>query len=155
MKFKNLSPSFLILSFVIVALLFFVCGLGLGLRKVGHYKEALNYYAPMPEEVYTVDGEILSLGQDSLVVRGPSLKDRWTSADQIKLVDYNVTIDQNTKITRTEVAVDPSKSRTTTLTLAELQIGNKISLRSKENIAETTNLTATLIDLAIFPNLEE
>ena len=148
----------LITLFIITALVFLVIGIKIGniqsSSKVANYEEILDYYAPIPEEVYVVDGEITSVSKDSLVLKVPALDEHLLPDKEAKMVDYKIMLDENTKITRTEVNLDPAKTKTITLTIAELKVGDMVGVKSKENAVSSTELTAVLIDLTIYPKLD-
>ncbi len=147
-----------IIFIIIIGTAIIFLGLGIEIGKIlnknkliTEYQELLDHYFPPLAEVYTIKGKIIAVKENMIVVEAPNPGKRIILDKEEKLVRYNIKIDENTKITRTEVDVNPKKTKITDLSLNDLQKGDTVSIRSKENIIGKTEFTASLIDLVIFP----
>ena len=161
---KKKKVSYLILIIIAVVVGIGCLGAGIKIGSIGTKlaknkleicEKTLDYYAPIPEEVYTITGTIASVGKDEIVLKAVSPTERMVKGQEPKMIDYKIKIDKNTKITKTKINIDPRKSKTYDIKLGDLKKGDKISVRTKENIvnAENNELTATLIDLSVFPKI--
>ena len=147
-----------IIFIIIIGTAIIFLGLGIEIGKIlnknkliTEYQKLLDHYFPPLAEVYTIEGKIIAIKENMIIVEAPNPGKRIILDKKEELVRYNIKIDENTKITRTEVDVNPKKTKITDLSLNDLQKGDTVSIRSKENIIGKTEFTASLIDLVIFP----
>lgn len=113
----------------------------------------LDYYAPIPDELYSIKGKIILIKENTITLEAPSPIERRVPGEELSMVTYKIAIDENTKITKTELDPAPKKTRITDLILEDLKTGDEITVRSNENLIETTELTTTLIEIIIFPEI--
>lgn len=155
MTIKN-KPLFIIV-FVLALIVCFVLGTKVGKlllsSKISEYEKMLDYYAPIPTELYSISGKILSIQDKIITLEATSPTERKIPGKEATMVDYKVSVTDNTRINKTVVNINPEKTKITNLKLSDLKVGDKVAVRTIENIVSTTNLTGDLINLIIFPKI--
>jgi len=148
---------FLIAIFLVVTVVCLAIGIKIGRaplnNKIAEYEKILDYYAPIPDELYAITGKIISIEENLIILEAVSPVEREIPDKEPVMINYKVKINNDTKITKTQININPRKTKITDLILKDLKAGDNVSVRSKENIIKNTELTATLIDLIIFPEI--
>lgn len=156
---KEKKPTILItvILIIVVGIICFALGLKIGelilKNRIAEYEKMLDYYAPIPVELYSIEGKIILIKENTITLEAPSPTERKVPGEELAVVTYKITVDENTKITKTELDPAPKRTKITDLTLEDLKTGDEITVRSNENLVETTELTATLIEIIIFPEI--
>lgn len=140
----------LIVVLIIVGLAFYAIGFKAGIKKgessmenrINQYKEILDYYNPISENIYDIFGEVTDIQNKTLsvetTVREPyTLPENWPK----KIIKVQVT--DETKINK----YDTKTGQAIKAYFSEIKKGEAVNVGAQENIKDLDEFEATLIEL--------
>lgn len=136
-----------IIVIVVVGIISFKWGFNQGAKQ---YKEIIDYYFPMPEEVLNVDGKITEI-QGKILSVETTIQDPYTLPENWQTKTVKVKIADETKIS--EINIETGD--TTEIDFSKLKLNDEIRATAKQDIKDKNEFEAESIELIIIPGTEE
>lgn len=122
--------------------------------ELDRYKKYIdNTFPPVPDEVFSIGGEIKSIDNDMIVLETVPLDEPIFPGEEPKTEERKIRIGSNTKFVRLINLVIPTSEedkiaegpQETPIELTDLKAGDFIGVESSENIKSKKEFTATRI----------
>lgn len=139
-----------IIVVLLVAILGFKIGFSLGKKSlestVAQYKKIIDYNFPVPEEMFSISGDITEI-QDRVLSVKVIDQDPYTLPSDWEAKTIRVTVTDETKITKFDMGTATTE---TIASLSELRTGNRITAGTNmENIKGENEFIADFVELFI------
>jgi len=159
---------------IILAMAFLLIGLGIGSfygrmsaekiwqgklaekeKEINWWKSQLEvFYPPLPEEIYSISGQITKIEGNAIWIESQIRVSQFPlpGGKEIETREIKVNVLPETKIVKIEIPETPPLSpedlfKEVSLKLEDLKVGDQISISSKENIKDKTEIFAERIEL--------
>lgn len=145
----KISPAFIVGLLIAIVVLVILLGLP-AIKKEPYEARFSPTGVQIPEEVNMYTGVITTKGDNSLELNAVAVANYLTSDEILK-----VRLDKNAEIVRLVVPFDapagvPITPTPEQISLDDLQIGNEVTVYSKNNIREKISFTAYKIEVVTF-----
>ncbi|OGZ32039.1 MAG: hypothetical protein A2V69_02030 [Candidatus Portnoybacteria bacterium RBG_13_40_8] len=153
MKKSYLIIGIIILIAVAIILYFigYTAGKGSLESTISQYKKLLDYYVLVPEEIFSISGQITKIEGNALSVEA-TIEDRYKLPSEWEKKTMKALISNETKITKLK-PIDPNQESSadspivTEVGFSVLKVGDYITVTAKENIKNKTEFIAKEINV--------
>ena len=144
-----------IVILIAVAIIFYFIGYTAGKGSlestINQYKKLLDYYVLVPEEIFTISGQITKIEGNALFIE-TTIEDKYKLPTEWDKKTVKVLVNNETKITKfkplnPEQELSADSPIVMEIGLSILKVGNSITATAKENIKNKTEFTAKAINL--------
>lgn len=141
-----------IIVILVVALVSFRLGFTAGKKSLEHKlieaQEIIDYYFPVPEEIFSVNGEVKEIKDNVISLEITPLEVLPLPGEEAKKEIIKVVIGEEAKIVKSEFPTDPNeKVKQVEINLDDFETGDWIYVSSEENIKDKKEFTANYIEL--------
>jgi uncharacterized protein (UPF0333 family) len=135
------KTGLIVLVAIILILTSGITGYFLGQNSMKEYKIAVDELFPEQQEVFSVEGIIQKISENSFVIEIPSFE-RNLPGQEINFINITINLNQNTKIVGSEFLPDSEEVQ---IAFSDLIIGEYVAIESNENIKNKKEFTASKI----------
>lgn len=149
MNQKNLIVISIIVI-IAVAVIFYIIGHSIAKNSaqqtISQYEKVIDYYAMIPEEIFSVSGKITEI-QGSVLSISAVIEDAYKLPEDWEEKIIKISINNDTKITKTIPDADLDEEGVKEISFSTLKTNDKIIAVSDENIKNKVEFTAISINV--------
>jgi len=156
-EIENKDNKNKILFIIALAVVFVVAsgiiGYFLGQSSMQRYKDIVDeLYPESPEEIYSFSGTVLSVSENSLIVKTTEPGRRFLPTEELEYVEMLVNVNEDTEIVSFSLSLnlDGNFQEKTQISLSEISEGDSVSISSSENMVGETEVTAVKIEKIVY-----
>lgn len=141
-----------IILIILVGLICFKLGFVVGKKilepTVAQYKKLLDYYFPVPEDIFNISGKITEI-QNNILSIEVIVQDFYALPEEWKTKIVKVIVTDETRITK----FDMDTGKQIELGFSDLKVDDQIMAGAEENIKNKTEFEAKYIELFVVPEI--
>ena len=118
-----------------------ITGYFLGQNSMKEYKIAVDELFPQQQEIFSVEGVIQQISENSFVIEIPSFE-RNIPGQEINFINITINLNQNTQIVGSKFLQDSEEMQ---IAFSNLIVGEYVTIESDENIKDKKEFTASKI----------